>query len=111
MLYTLLCTFRPGAYAQAKTLREQHYEFLAAHFDEIIEGGPLLGPDGVPTGMLIVVEKPTAEDAQAFIQREPYTQGSFFESVAVRAWSQVIPEPTPGYVRHELEKERSAQAS
>ena len=111
MLYTILCAFRPGAYANAKALREQHYEFLSQHFGEIVEGGPLLGPDGTPTGMLIVVEKPTAEAAQKFISDEPYTQGGFFESVAIRHWSHVLPEPTPGYVQSELAKERQANAS
>lgn len=61
MLYAILCTFHPGAYANAKALREQHYEFLAQHIGEIVEGGPLLGPDSVPTGMLMVVEKPDME--------------------------------------------------
>jgi uncharacterized protein YciI len=111
MLYTILCTFRPGAYAHAKALREQHYAFLAERFGEIVEGGPLLGPDGVPTGMLMVVEKPTEEAAREFIAGEPYTHGEFFESVAIRRWSHVLPEPVPGYVQSELAKERAANAA
>jgi uncharacterized protein YciI len=111
MLYAILCNFRPGAYAHAKALREQHYEFLALHMEEIVEGGPLLGPDGVPAGMLMVVEKPAAEAAQEFISGEPYTRGGFFDSVAIRHWSHVLPEPTPGYVQGELAKERQANAA
>ena len=31
-----------------------------------------------------------------------------FESVAIRHWSHVIPEPTPNFIHNELEKERAA---
>ena len=109
MLYTILCTFRPGAYSHAKALREEHYEFLARCRGDIVEGGPLLDPDGIPTGMLMVIDKPNVEAAQAFIAGEPYTNGGFFESIAVRRWSHVLPEPTPGYILSELAKEQQAR--
>lgn len=109
MLQAILCTFRPGGFAHANLLREQHYEFLANHMMDIVEGGPLLGPDGIPTGMLIVVDKPTLEAAQEFISHEPYAHAGLFESIAIRRWSHVLPEPQPGYVKNELAKERSAR--
>jgi uncharacterized protein YciI len=110
MLYTIHCTFRPGAYAHAKPVREEHYAFLARRRGDIVEGGPLLGPDGTPQGMLMVVEMPDEEAAATFISEEPYTRHGFFESVAVRRWSHVIPEPTPGFVQNELAKERESHS-
>jgi uncharacterized protein YciI len=109
MVYTILCIFRPGAFAQAKQLRLEHYEFLHRVKDTIVEGGPLLGPDGVPTAMLIVVDREDPESAHAFITEEPYTKNGLFESVAIRRWSHVIPEPIVGFVESEYKKELAAR--
>lgn len=109
MLYTILCNFRPGAFAQAKQLRLEHYEFLRRVKDTIVEGGPLIGPDGVPTAMLIVVDRENLESAHAFITEEPYTKNGLFESVEVRRWSHVIPEPTAGFIESEYKKELAAR--
>lgn len=110
MLYAVIATFRPGGLAEARRLRLEHYEFLDRVRGQIAEGGPLVGPDGVPTGMLIVLDRPSADAAHAFIADEPYTRAGLFESVAVRGWAHVFPEPVPGYVGKELEKERAARA-
>lgn len=105
MKVTITCTFTPGAFAKAKALRFEHYEFLRAVRGAIIEGGPLLGPDGTPVGMLMVVESESEQSARAFIEKEPYTAHGFFESVVIRRWSHVIPEPMPGFIEGEYEKE------
>ena len=55
MLFTIHCTFAPGAFAKAKQLRFEHYAFLREACSSIVEGGPLLGPDNLPYGMLMVV--------------------------------------------------------
>lgn len=111
MLYTILCTFRPGAFAQAKQLRLEHYEFLRRVKETIVEGGPLLDAEGVPTAMLMVVDRDGPEAARAFISEEPYTSNGLFESVAIRQWRQVIPEPIAGFVEGEYQKEAKARAA
>ena len=112
MLIAIVCTFAPGAFANAKQLRLEHYAFLREVKPLIVEGGPLLGADGVPLGMLMVIETDNFESARAFIAREPYNAHGFFESVAVRRWSHVIPEPHTGYIDeeygNEVEKRRLA---
>ena len=110
MLLTILCTFRPGAYENAKQLRLEHYAFLREMKQTIVEGGPLFGPDGSPTGMLMVVESESIEAAGDFIASEPYNANGFFESVAIRCWSHVIPELHPGYIDEEYDKERASRA-
>ena len=48
---------------------------------------------------LVVVtshEVDTLEAARAFIANEPYHRHGGFANVRIRAWSQVLPEPTPG---------------
>jgi hypothetical protein len=55
--------------------------------------------------MLIVVEMENEQSAREFIQKEPYNAHGFFESVAIRKWSHVIPEPHVGYIEEEYQKE------
>ena len=109
MLFTIHCTFAPGAFSHARELRLEHYAFLRNVKQSIVEGGPLLGPDGTPAGMLIVVQQPDAEAAKSFIEQEPYTANGFFESVQIRHWSHVIPEPQIDFIEHEYEKELAAR--
>jgi uncharacterized protein YciI len=107
MLFTIHCTFAPGVFANAKQFRLEHYAFLREVRASIVEGGPLLGPDGLPGGMLMVVEAGDEAAARAFIAREPYNAHGFFESVSIRRWSHVIPEPKPGFIDAEYQKELS----
>ncbi|MBV8277692.1 MAG: YciI family protein [Verrucomicrobia bacterium] len=105
MLFTILCTFRPGGQAEAKQRRLEHYQFLRKVKGSIVEGGPLLGPDGFPTNMLIVVDCENEDAAKSFIAEEPYTNNGLFESVSIRRWSHVIPEPSENFIESEYKKE------
>lgn len=107
MLFTILCTFRPGGQAEAKNLRLEHYAFVRRVKDAIVESGPLLGPDGVPTSMLIVVDHENEDVVKSFITEEPYTRNGLFESVSIRRWSHVIPEPSENFIENEYRKEMS----
>jgi uncharacterized protein YciI len=109
MLAAILCRFAPGAFANAKQLRLEHYAFLREVKARIVEGGPLLGPDDVPSGMLMVIETDSLQSARAFIAKEPYNAHGLFESVAIRRWSHVVPEPHAGYIEGEYRKEAEAR--
>ena len=105
MRFAIHCTFAPGAFANAKSRRLEHYAFLREARGVIVEGGPLLGSDGIPTGMLMVIEAESEESARGFIALEPYNANGFFDSVVIRGWSRVIPEPTDGFIENEYQKE------
>lgn len=105
MIHTILCTFKPGALSEAKAKRLEHYEFLRRERQHIVEGGPLTDSDGLPTAMLIVVDRDSLEEAHDFISHEPYTAAGLFESVSIRQWHHVIPEPKATYIEHEYQKE------
>ena len=111
MLHSILCTFKPGALAEAKAKRLEHYEFLRREQRNIVEGGPLTGSDGLPTSMLIVVDRDSPEAAHEFISHEPYTAAGLFESVSIRQWHHVIPEPEANYIEREYQKEFTAHQS
>ena len=105
--YLLECTIDPAKLDTLAAQRAEHYEFLIAHRDDIVFGGPArLDRNGPPQTMLIVVRAASAADAQAFIDAEPYNRSGGFTSIRIRPWSQVIPEPTPGSLQRTLDAER-----
>ena len=111
MLHAILCTFKPGALAEAKAKRLEHYEFLRRKRRDIVEGGPLTGTDGLPTAMLVVIDRDSVEAARDWIAHEPYTAAGLFESVLIRQWHRVIPEPEQDYIEHEYGKELATRAA
>lgn len=84
MLFTIHCTFRPGALELARTNRSEHCAFISPLKGTIVQGGPSFLLEGSSFRMLLEVDSPSAEDAREFISLEPYTAAGLFESIAVR---------------------------
>jgi uncharacterized protein len=92
-MYALICFDRPDSAALRDQHRAAHQEFLKAHSQKIVFGGPLKDtPEGTSTGALIVVNCTTREEAAALIGGDPFYRGGVYESVAVRAFKQVFPQ-------------------
>ena len=108
MRYALLCTIDPGKLDLFATLRAEHYRYLITHRESIVFGGPArVAVGGRPETMIIVVEAPSLADAEQFIAEEPYNRHGGFSHVAVRPWSQVLPEAEPGALEKTLQTELS----
>jgi len=59
--------------------------------------------------MILFTQFTDKQAVEAFIQREPYTaSGQVVESVEVRRWLQVLPEPEPRSLGKDIEKERAS---
>lgn len=105
--YLLECTIDETQVELLAAHRAEHYEFLIAHRDRIVFGGPARAVEGgPPQTMVIVIEASSAQEAQHFIADEPYNRNGGFSAVAVRPWSQVIPEPIAGSLQATLDAER-----
>lgn len=112
MSHVVVCRIAAGALPALKALRLQHLAYIAVHQHEILFGGPARDPQGMPQEMIIVVATPSLAEAQRFIAAEPYNaSGQVFDSVTVRAWTQVVPDTTPGALQAEIDKERASVAS
>ena len=91
-MYAIVCFDRPDSASLRDAHRAAHQEFLAAHAQKIVFGGPLKdAADGPSTGALIVADCASREEAQALIQSDPFYRGGVYESVAVRAFKKVFP--------------------
>ena len=92
----LICTLGPDVESLRLELRASHLEYIASKRTNILFGGPTLSAEGHPERMLIILAVPDLDAAHAFVAGEPYSAHGVFETVEVRAWSQVLPELEPG---------------
>jgi uncharacterized protein len=99
----LTCEIAEDALPHLKALRLRHLEYIAQHRDLILFGGPARRADGMPETMVIVLATDDRAAADAFVASEPYAaSGVVFASIAIRPWSQVIPEPHPGALADDI---------
>lgn len=110
MLFTFFCLDKPDAAHIRKQTRAAHIEYMLAHFDRQVFGGPLLDDDGKTLGSLICMECRDRSEAEAFLANEPYARSGLFARVDIFACRQMVPEIVPGFIAAELERERQ-QAS
>ncbi|XKH52685.1 YciI family protein [Citricoccus nitrophenolicus] len=65
----------------------EHLEFLSEHAELLLACGAKLSDDGTHAeGGIYLVDFETREDAEAFIARDPFSQGNLFREVVVRRW-------------------------
>ncbi len=105
--FVLLCTVDHAKDRERAARRGDHLAYLARWKDRIAFGGPLLGDDGRPDTMMIAFHAEKRDDVAAFISVEPYTAHGVFSNVEIRAWSQVLPEATPGALDAAIAAERN----
>ena len=107
--YAFLCTIDETKLDLFGRLRGEHFAFLLAQRDRIVFGGPArVTEGGRPETMIIVAEAASLAEAEAFIADEPYNRNGGFERVAVRPWSQVLPELEPGSLMRTYQAERAS---
>ena len=91
-MYAIVCFDRPDSASLRDAHRAAHVAFLDQNASTIVFGGPLKNtPEGASSGAIIVVSCATREEAEAFIQGDPFLRHGVYESVAVRAFKQVFP--------------------
>lgn len=110
MLFAFICLDKPDSQELRSRLRPTHIEYMMRILDRTAFGGPLQDDDGETSrGSIFAAEFASRADAEAFIANEPYNRGGLFESVTVRRWKQMVPEPEKGFLLAELERERRKQ--
>ncbi|MCX8049949.1 MAG: YciI family protein [Methylohalobius sp.] len=79
---------RPAHLKRLEKLQEEGRLILAGPFPAIDSQDP--GPCGF-SGSLIVAEFESLEEAQAFVDADPYTQAGVYAKVTVKPFLQVFP--------------------
>lgn len=93
---------KPGLRAR---LRVAHLRYMIAHRDVILFGGPLRRPDGTTIGSSYALSYKTRPEVDAFLAKEPYSQGALFSSLSVLELAVMVPERHPGFLEEELARE------
>ncbi|GBQ98037.1 hypothetical protein AA23498_3077 [Acetobacter nitrogenifigens DSM 23921 = NBRC 105050] len=84
MLFTIVCTDKPGAFETRSATRESHLAYLQTYVDRIQFAGPLFNHDGRACGSLLIVDVEDRAAAEGFAASDPYAKVDLFESVVIR---------------------------
>jgi hypothetical protein len=107
MLFAFICFDKPGKADLRQRIRAEHIEYMMAALDRTAFGGPLQDDDGETSiGSIFAIDFDDRASAEAFIAEEPYTRYGLFEPPRIYPWVQMAPEPEPGSLQRELERQR-----
>lgn len=85
------CLDAPQAQAKRAAAAAAHRRYVEAHRARILFGGPLLDDTGRQRlGSVIALRAGSRDEAQAFMDAEPYRMAGVFESVTIRAFDCVM---------------------
>jgi len=108
MPFVVYCIDRLDAGDLRQRTRAVHLEYMIAHQDHVVFGGPLQNDDGSGVvGSLMVLSYETREAVEAFLSAEPYSRAGLFAELKVSRIRQMVPEHPPGLLMKELERERA----
>lgn len=94
MHFVVHYTDKPNSLALRMATRPAHLEYVK-NSSCVCMGGPLLAADGeTMAGGMLVLETDTIEQAQAWVQDDPYVKAGLFESAIVRAWRWSVGNPS-----------------
>lgn len=80
MKFILIAHDKPGAQALRQQTRAAHLAYWQnPPGAELVFGGPLLGPDGLAFGSILVVETADEAQARALFEADPYVTADLFE--------------------------------
>jgi uncharacterized protein len=109
MAYIIFCSDRPDAGNLRKATRASHLEYMIAHRDIILYGGPVQTEDGSRVkGSVMALDFDSRAQVERFLAYEPYAVAGLFGEIRIERMVQMAPERVPGLLEAELEKERAA---
>ncbi len=91
-VFAIHCIDKPMQRELRADTRAQHLDYIRTHLDRVVVAGPLLDDEGQPIGSMLLMQFPDRRAAVAFAADDPYARAGLFQSVAVTAWRQVLPE-------------------
>lgn len=86
----LIETFdKPGLQALRLEVRQAHLDYLDAHVDILLACGAKLSDDGeTASGGIYLVDLGSREEAERFIEADPFHQAELFAAVKIVRWRQ-----------------------
>ena len=99
MHFVVFATHRQELGQQRARLADAFGDYVhnPTHHPDVVvhHGGPTISEsDGTVTGLLLVLESPSREAAQAFVAESPYAREGIFSECHVRAWNWLTGRPS-----------------
>lgn len=87
MPYMIETFDKPDTADLRQSLRPPHLEYLEANKKLLLACGAKLQDDGsTGTGSFYIVDVETREEAQAFVNGDPFAAGGLFERIVINRW-------------------------
>jgi hypothetical protein len=86
MLFTIVCTDKPGSADIRESTRAAHRDYLVPNLPKLIHAGAQLDLAGKPCGSLFIIEVTDRAEAEKFSAGDPYFKAGLFESVEIRTY-------------------------
>ena len=90
MLFSVVCTDRPGALDLRLATRPAHLAFLKTYQDKLAHAGAMLDLDGRPCGSILIIDVEDRAAAEGFAAADPYAKAGLFESSVIRGFRTVF---------------------
>lgn len=84
MLFTVICTDRPGSLDLRMATRPTHLAFLETYASRLAYAGALLDINDRPCGSLLIIDVGDRAEAEGFAASDPYAKAALFESTVIR---------------------------
>lgn len=108
MHFLVTCIDKADEAALRRQTRAVHLEYMIAHQDLIVAGGPLRSADGAATiGSAFIIDLADRAAVDDFLADEPYARAGLFDSVTIVRIALMVPERHPGLLAAELARERN----
>lgn len=82
-LFVITCRDKPGSKDVRMAGLKDHLAHLDEVFDRVSLAGPLHDAEGNFSGSILVISATDFDDAQAFLQSDPYYAAGIWESVNI----------------------------
>lgn len=91
MLFLIHCLDKEGAQDLRAQHAPAHAQYMRDHAAHVRIGGPLLSEDGAHRrGVLVLGEFDSAQQAQRFVDQEPYRRAGVFDRVTVHPFQMIM---------------------
>lgn len=89
-MYVIMAFDKPNSEAVRLENRNDHVAYVLAQ-ESIKTAGPFISDDGdTMIGTLLLLDVTTRQEAQAFVDNDPYNKAGLFEAVEIRRWNHLI---------------------
>ena len=89
-MYVIMAFDKPDSEALRLENRAEHVAYVLAQ-GGVKTAGPFTSDDGeTMIGTLLLLDVATRQEAQAFVDNDPYHKAGLFETVEIRRWNHLI---------------------